>query len=47
MRGTSEILPVEPPVSVTGAGKSSLERNRTKLSLLHIFQARELGDGLK
>ena len=45
--GTSEFLPLEPPVRVTGAGKSSLRRNRTKLRRLHIFQARELGDGLK
>ena len=45
--GTSEFLPLEPPVPVTGAGKSSLVRNRTKLSRLHIFKGRDLGDGLK
>ena len=45
--GTSEFLPLEPPVRVTGAGKSSLGGNHTKLMRLHIFQARELGDGLK
>ena len=45
--GTSEFLPLEPPVRVTGAGKSSLERNHTKLIRLHIFQGRDLGDGLK
>ena len=47
MSGTSEFLPLEPPVPVTGAGKSSLERNRTKLMRLHIFEAIELGDILK
>ena len=45
--GTSEFLPLEPPVRVTGAGKSSLGGNRTKFSRLHIFQGRDLGDGLK
>ena len=47
MSGTSEFLPLEPPVRVTGAGKSSLRGNYAKLRRLHIFQARELGDGLK
>ena len=45
--GTSEFLPLEPPVRVTGAGKSSLRKNPTKLSRLHIFKGRDLGDGLK
>ena len=47
MSGTSEFLPLEPPVRVTGAGKSSLGRNRKKLTRFHIFQARDLGDALK
>ena len=45
--GTSEFLPLEPPLPVTGAGKSSLERNHTKFSRLHIFEGRDLSDGLK
>ena len=45
--GTSEFLPLEPPVRVTGAGKSSLRKNRTKLIRLHRFEGRDLGDGLK
>ena len=45
--GTSEFLPLEPPVPVTGAGKSSLRGNHAKLMRLHIFEAIELGDGLK
>ena len=45
--GTSEFLPLEPPVRVTGASKSSLRRKRAKLSRLHIFKGRDLGDGLK
>ena len=45
--GTSEFLALEPPVRETGAGKSSLRRNRTKLVRLHIFVGRDLGDGLK
>ena len=47
MSGTSEFLPLEPPVRVTGAGKSSLGKNRTKLPRLHSFQGRDLGDSLK
>ena len=47
MSGTSEFLPLEPPVRVTGAGKSSLGGNPTKLARLHIFKGRDLGDGLK
>ena len=45
--GTSEFLPLEPPVRVTGAGKSSLRQNGTKLGRLHSFEGRDLGDGLK
>ena len=45
--GTSEFLPLEPPVRVTGAGKSSLRRNPTKLVRMHIFEGRDLNDGLK
>ena len=45
--GTSEFLPLEPPVRVTGAGKSSLRGNEKKLTRLHIFKGRDLGDGLK
>ena len=45
--GTSEFLPLEPPAPVTGAGKSSLGRNHTKLRRLHIFEGRDLGNGLK
>ena len=45
MSGTSEFLPLEPPV--TGASKSSLGRKRAKWVRVHIFQARDLGDGLK
>ena len=45
--GTSECLPLEPPVPDTGAGKSSLRGNRKKLSRLHIFKGRVLIDGLK
>ena len=45
--GTSEFLPLEPPVPDTGAGKSSLERNHKKLRRLHIFEVRDLVDGLK
>ena len=45
--GTIEFLPLEPPVRVTGAGKSSLVRNQTKLVRLHIFKGIDLGDGLK
>ena len=45
--GTSEFLPLEPPVRVTGAGKSSLERNHTKLLRLHIIKGRDLSDNLK
>ena len=47
MSGTSEFLPLEPPVRVTGAGKSSLRRNPKKLVRLHCFEGRDLGDGLK
>ena len=35
--GTSEFLPLEPPVHETGAGKSSLRRNWKKLHRLHFF----------
>ena len=45
--GTSEFLPLEPPVRVTGAGKSSLGGKRAKFTRLHIFEGRDLGDGLK
>ena len=45
--GTSEFLPLEPPVRDTGAGKSSLRRNYAKLTRLHIFKGRVLGDGFK
>ena len=45
--GTSEFLPLEPPVRDTGASKSSLERNYAKLRFFQIFQGRDLGDGLK
>ena len=45
--GTSEFLPLEPPVRVTGAGKSSLGKNHAKLIRLHSFEGRDLGDGLK
>ena len=45
--GTSEFLSLEPPVPVTGAGKSSLRRNQKKISRLHIFKGRDLGDSLK
>ena len=45
--GTSEFLPLEPPVRVTGAGKSSSRRNRIKFTRLHIFEGRDLSDGLK
>ena len=45
--GTSEFLPLEPPVRDTGAGKSSLRQNHTKWIRFHIFQGRDLGDGLK
>ena len=45
--GTSEFLPLEPPVPDIGAGKSSLWRNHAKLARLHIFKGRDLGDGLK
>ena len=44
---TNEFLPLEPPVPVTGAGKSSLRRNQKKMARLHIFEGRDLGDGLK
>ena len=47
MSETSEFLPLEPPVRVTGAGKSSLRKNHTKLVRLHSFKGRDLGDGLK
>ena len=47
MSGTSGFLPLEPPVRVTGAGKSSLRRNYAKLVRLHIFKGRDLGDSLK
>ena len=47
MSGTSEFLPLEPPVCDTGAGKSSLRGNRIKLIRLHIFIGSDLGDGLK
>ena len=45
--GTSEFLPLEPPLRVTGASKSSLERNGAKLIRLHSFEGRDLGDSLK
>ena len=45
--GTSEFLSLEPPVRVTGAGKSSLRENHAKLTCLHIFQAIDLGDSLE
>ena len=45
--GTGEFLPLKPPVRVTGAGKSNLVRNPTKLRRLHIFEGRDLVDGLK
>ena len=45
--GTSEFLPLEPPVRVTGTSKSSLGGNHTKLRRLHSFKGRDLGDGLK
>ena len=47
MSETSEFLPLEPPVRVTGGGRSSLGENHTKLGPLHIFEARDLIDGLK
>ena len=47
MSGTSEFLPLEPPVRDTGAGKSSLERNQTKFIRLHIFKGKDPGDSLK
>ena len=47
MSGTSEFLPLEPPVRDTGAGRSSLVRNHTKWVHLHILQAIELKDSLK
>ena len=45
--GTTESLPLEPPVRVTGGGRSSLGGNRKKCLRLYIFKARDLGDGLK
>ena len=45
--GTSEFLPLEPPVRATGAGKSSLRGTHIKLRRFHIFQDRDLGDGSK
>ena len=47
MSGASEFLPLEPPVRATGAGKSSLVRNHTKLRRLHIFKGGDLNDSLK
>ena len=47
MSGTSEFLPLEPPVRVTGAGKSSLGGNLKKFVRLNVFKGRDLGDGLK
>ena len=47
MSGTSEFLPLEPPVRVTGAGKLSLRGNGKKLRRLRILEGRDLGDGLK
>ena len=47
MSGTSEFLPLEPPVRDTGAGKSSLRENHNKLTRLYIYQARDLVDGLR
>ena len=44
---TSEFLPLEPPVRVTGGGRSSLGGNRIKWVTIHIFEVRNLGDGLK
>ena len=44
---TSEFLPLEPPVRVTGGDKSSLGGNLIKYITIHIFEARNLGDGLK
>ena len=46
VRGTSEFLPLELPVRVTGTGKSSLRGKRAKFTRLNIFTARDLGDGL-
>ena len=45
MSGTSEFWPLEPPVPVTG--KSSLVRNWGNLVRFHIFEDRDLDDGLK
>ena len=45
--GTSEYIPLEPPVHVIGAGKSSLGENQKKITRLHIFKGRNLGDGFK
>ena len=44
---TSECLPLEPPVPVTRAGKSSLGENHTKFIRFYVFQARDLSDTLK
>ena len=44
VRWTSEFLPLEPPMPVTGAGKSSLGRDPKKLAPLHIFIGRDVGD---
>ena len=44
---TSEFLPLEPPVRVTGGGRSSLRRNLIKCSTIHIFKVRNLSGGLK
>ena len=45
--GTSEFIPLEPPVRVTGACKSSLGENQKKFTRLHIFKGRDMCDGLK
>ena len=45
--GFFKSLPLEHPVPVTGAGRSSLGGNQKKLPRLHIFKAIELGDNLK
>ena len=47
MSGTSEFLPLEPPVPGTETGKSSLEKNHAKWTRLYIFGGRDLGNDLK
>ena len=45
--GTSEFLPLQPPVPDTRGGRSSLKSNYAKFIRLHIFEVRDLGDALK